>query len=200
MGKRQLTALHMHGAKFSTAIQGRNGLAGIEQGMLIKGLLDGKKQIPLGFFKLYAHLIDFFYPDAMLTRNSPAKRNRQLQYFPAKLLGPETLLLTAAIIQDERVQIAIPGMKHIEAAQPVFILHRSDGIEHLTQALARNRAIHAQIIRGNAPCRRKRRLAPGPKQLTLLLGTGDLDSGRAILAQKRLYPGNLLGHLLGGAI
>src|SRR5690625_7580703 len=82
-------------------------------------------------------------------------------------------------------------------SQPVFILHRSDGIEHLTQALARNRAIHAQIIRGNAPCRRKRRLAPGPKQLTLLLGTGDLDSGRAILPQKRPYPSNLLGHPLG---
>src|SRR5690625_5660357 len=114
MGKRQLTALHMHGTKFSTAIQGRDGLSGIEQGMLIKGLLDGKEQIPLGFFKLYAHLIDFFHPDAMLTRNGPAKRNRQLQYIPAKLLGPETLLLTAAIIQDERGQVAITGLRHIQ--------------------------------------------------------------------------------------
>src|SRR5579863_968197 len=41
VGKRDLTAVHMHGPELGAAGQGRDGLAGIEQPLGIEGGLDG---------------------------------------------------------------------------------------------------------------------------------------------------------------
>jgi len=61
------------------------------------------------------------------------------------------------------MQVAVAGVENVRAAQAVFLLHRADELEHLAQALARDRAVHAVIVGRDAPDGWKRALAPRPE-------------------------------------
>src|SRR5690606_33414685 len=104
------------------------------------------------------------------------------------------------IEHDQRVQIAVPGVEDIGAAEGILALHGGDGGEHFPQVLAGNGAIHAVVIRGDAADGGKGRLAPRPVQQPLRLAGGDLQGTGAAVIQHGANAGNLLVHLLGGAV
>src|SRR3954471_12642817 len=56
IGKLLLTPLHMHRPEFRAPAQGRHGLAGIQQPMLIECALDCMERCQLGGPELYTHL------------------------------------------------------------------------------------------------------------------------------------------------
>ena len=77
------------------------------------------------------------------------------------------------------MQIAIAGMKHVGATHVVFYFHGRDAKQDGRQMLARDRAVHAVVIRRNAPCSRERILAAGPEAQALRFVLRHGDGGRA---------------------
>ena len=117
---RQLPAVHPHTPIFRTTIERRDSLARIEQHGRIERAFNGKKHLALAIRELSAHLVYFFDTDAVLTRNSAAIFNTKLQNIGGKLLGALELARNIRVEQNQRVQIAVTGMKYIRATQLVL--------------------------------------------------------------------------------
>ena len=71
-----------------------------------------------GLAELHTHLIDFLESNTMLARDRAADPNAQLQNLGAQRLGALKLAGFSRVIQDERVQVAIPRMKNVSHPQP----------------------------------------------------------------------------------
>src|SRR5690625_2211604 len=99
-------------------------------------MLDGKKHGAFIGLELRAHLIDLFYAYPVLPGDGPPQGDRTLEDFAAKSLRLMALFFAATIIKYQGVQIAIPGMKNIQAAQAVFFLHFRNSHEHFPQTFA----------------------------------------------------------------
>jgi hypothetical protein len=77
------------------------------------------------------------------------------------------------------VQVAVAGVKDVGAAQAILGFHAGDRAQHLGQALARNRAVHAQVVGRDAADGREGRLAPGPEAQAFGLVARDADAAGA---------------------
>ena len=95
--------------------------------------------------ELRAHLIDFLIP----TPCSPVivpPASMHTEYPCAKFLRQSQLSRLVGVIKDERVQISIPRMKNVHAAQAILFRERLDTRQYFGQLLAWYGAIHAVIV------------------------------------------------------
>src|SRR5690606_27853179 len=113
IGETQFAAMNMHPAVLGTARERRHALLRIQETVWVKGTLEGAEEIQLGAGELHAHLIDLLYAHAMLAGNGPAHLYTELQDGSAEFLGALDLVGLVRIEHDERVQIAVAGMKDI---------------------------------------------------------------------------------------
>ncbi len=68
--------------------------------------------------ELYAHLIDFFAPDAVLTGDGSADGDAQFENLAAQFLGSLELARLVRIEQDQGMHVAVPCMKYVGDLQP----------------------------------------------------------------------------------
>src|SRR5436853_526040 len=111
LGMRQPAGVHMHAGVLGTARKRRHGLAGIEQPLRIESALHGVEQLELVWPELRAHLVDLLDAHAVLAGDRAADRHALLQHLGRELLGAMELVGAVGVEQDERVQIAVPGME-----------------------------------------------------------------------------------------
>src|SRR5579862_780381 len=107
----------------------------------------------------------------MLSRDRAPELHAQLEDLRTEAIGAAPLTRYVRVEQNERVQIAITSVENVHTSQPVLGLHLLDGLEHAPDVFARDRAVHAVIVRRNAPRRWKRILAPRPEAQALRLRT-----------------------------
>src|SRR5690242_7161273 len=118
----------MHFPILRAAREGGNGFAGVQQSSRIEGPLDRKEGRSLTRRKLYAHRIDFFDADAVLTGDGAAQLHTELQDFRTETICALPLAGYVGIEQDEGMQVAISGVKDVHAPQTVGLLHPLDGL------------------------------------------------------------------------
>src|SRR5205814_8473222 len=111
----------------------------------------------------------------------------ELQDLRPELLGPLQLARLVGVVQDQRMQVAVAGVKHIGDAQAELFGEFAHPLEYEWQLRARDRAVHAVVIRRYAPDRRERGLAAGPDQQPLVLRIRGAIDGRAARARNRLH-------------
>src|SRR6202041_1563097 len=128
-------------------------------------------------------------PDPVLAGQYTANLNTKLENVTAELLGALDFARLVRVVEDQRVQIAVAGMEYIGDPQPMPFRQRRNLAQHLGEAAARDRAVHAVIIGRDAPHGWKRRLAPGPEQQTLGLGPADAQRDGAVRPGKPLDDG-----------
>src|SRR6185436_18851980 len=129
------------------------------------------------------HLVELLDADTMLAGDRAADLDAALQDLGAKRFGASDGLRVAIVEQDERMKIAIAGVKDIGATQMILAFEHLNGPQHLAESLARDGAIHA-IVRGrNTACGRERILATGPETQSLRFAVRDLDTRGACRAQ-----------------
>ncbi len=114
----------------------------------------------------------------------------------ARALG----LTRLRVVQDERVEIAVPRMEDVPDAQPVPLRQRLDLAQHLGQPRARDDAVLHVVVGRDPPHRGEGRLAPLPEE-----GAGGVVRGRpelegAALAADALHLGRVVLDLLGDAV
>ena len=83
----------------------------------------------------------------MLASEASADFNAEFQNIIACFFGLVRFFLIIAIIEDERVQIAIARVEHIGDAQAIACHNLVNATQHQRQLSGRDRAIHADIIR-----------------------------------------------------
>ena len=192
--------MHMHTPEFSAAVQRWHGFARIEQGVFVEGCFHRMKQRQFGGAELHAHGIYFFHADAVFAGNGAAKFNRQLEDFRAKGLGALEFPRAVGVIQDQRMQITVAGMKHVHAAQTIFGGQCGDRIEHGGERLFRNGAVHAIVVRRDAAGSGKCRLASGPEAQAFGLVLRDAHCSRAAVLHDFRHARDFLGDFGGGAV
>src|SRR5258708_12312577 len=86
-------------------------------------------------------------------------------------------------------------MKYIHATQVVLYFHLLNCPQHLRQALARYRGVHAHVVGTDAPGRREGILSAAPKFQTLPLIAAHFDSRVARVLEHLLHSHHLYLHL-----
>ena len=130
-GKFFFAPAHMHGAVFRAAAQGGNGFSGIQQPLRIKCRLYSMEHLQFARPELGAHLIDFFHANPVLAGNGPPGLHAHVKYFFSEFLSQFELARLARIIEYQRMQISIAGVKDIHAAQAVFLGKGFDPAQYL---------------------------------------------------------------------
>ena len=113
---------------------------------------------------------------------------------------PLQLVVVVGVEHDQRMQVAVAGVKHVGTGQPELLGQLGDAVQHLAQPLARNGAVHAEVVGQDAPDRGERALAPRPElePLGLVARQADLDGAAGAHHLRDLL--DLRGDLLLGAV
>ena len=114
---RQLAAFDMHAAELGATMQRGNVLQRIQQAARIECALDAAEAFQFVCGKLLAHLVYFFDADAMLAGDGTADFDALLQHFGSEGFGAMQLVRIVGIEQNQRMQVAVAGMKHVGTAQ-----------------------------------------------------------------------------------
>jgi len=138
--------MHAHHAELRAAVQCGDSLAGIEQTELIERMLDRVEDSEFRCAELHTHLVDFLHTHAMLPGDSAADLHAQYQYRRAELLGTPELIVVIRIEHDQRMQVAITGVKHVSSLQGKLLRASRDAGQYLAQPLAWDGAVHAEVV------------------------------------------------------
>ncbi len=178
----------MHAGKLGAAVQGREHLARIEQTLLVEGTFEPLLLREVDLREHRRHQVALLHPHPVLAGEHTPDLDAQLQDLGPELFGLLELAWLVGVVEDERMQVAIAGMEHVGAGKPIFDGQFAHALEHQRQLGARDGAIHAVIIRRDAPDRREGRLAAGPEQQPLLLRIGDAAGRGPAVARNSLDP------------
>src|SRR3954451_12705984 len=159
--------MHMDAAEFGAAMQGRKHFSGIEQALRVEGAFQPLLLVEIDLREHLAHEIALLDPDAVLAGQNAAEFDAAAQNVGAKSFSALHFAGLVGVVKDQRMQIAVAGVKYIGDPQTVFRRKITDARQCFRQFAARNGAVHAEIIRRNPPDRWECRLAPGPEQIAL---------------------------------
>src|ERR1700704_952874 len=121
VGKRELTAMDVHATKFGAAVQGRKHFSRIEQALRVERAFQPLLLVEIDLREHLRHQIALFDADAMFAGKYTTEFDAAAQDIGAERLGLVHLTGLVGIVQDQRMQIAVAGVKHIGDAQAVFL-------------------------------------------------------------------------------
>src|SRR5439155_16945874 len=175
---REIALMDVQLAELGAAMQRGHALAGVEQRVRIEGRLDREEALELAGTELDAHPGQLFDTDAVLAGDRASNFDAKLEDRRAECLGARDLAFRVRVVEDERMQVAVAGVEHVGAAQSELHRQLFDSCQYRRQRLARNRPVHAVVIRRDAANRRKRGLASRPEKEPLRLVLRYADFGR----------------------
>src|SRR5450759_4324119 len=137
-GEGELAAVDVHAAKLGAAVQGREYLAGIEQALRVERAFQPLLLVEIDLAEHLAHQVALFDADAMFAGEHTAELDADPQNIRTKSFGPLHFAGLVGIVQDQGMQVAVPGMKHIGDAQIVLGREVADPRQRLRQFPARD--------------------------------------------------------------
>ena len=124
-----------------------------------------RREIDLGEHERHpAGLVD---ADTVLPGQRATDVHADLEDRLGELLRALRLALVAAVVEDERVEVAVAGVEDVADAQPVVALELADPLEHLGQLRARDDAVLDVVVGADPAHRGERRLASLPEERPL---------------------------------
>ncbi len=99
-------------------------MPGLSRAGGIEGAFDAHLLREIDLVEHLAHQIALFDADAMLAGQHAADRDAKPQNIGAERLGPLDVAVVRRVIENQRMQIAVAGMKHIGDAQPMLVRQR----------------------------------------------------------------------------
>src|SRR5579862_10071441 len=112
--------MDMQMAELGAAMQLGELLAGVEQPIGIEGAFDAQLLIEIRFVEHRSHEIALLDADAVLAAQNAADLDAIAHDIGAAGLGGLELARLVRIVEDERMEIAVAGVKDIGDAQPVL--------------------------------------------------------------------------------
>src|SRR4051794_33139687 len=185
-GESELAGMDMHAAEFGAAMKRRKHFAGVQQALRVERTFEPLLLVEIDIAKHLRHQVALFDAHAMFARQHAAKFDADPQDVGTKGFGALHFIGLIGIEKDERMQVAVAGIKNIGDAKIVFCGKIADSRQRLRQFAARNGAVHAEVVGRNPPNGGKSCLAPGPEQIAFGFGAGNLDGSRAAAFRDRL--------------
>ncbi len=116
----------------------------------------------IGLVEHVAHVLQLFHAHAMFAGNRTAQVDAHVQDLAGQRFGPFQRTGLAAVVENQRVQVAIPGVEDIGDAQVILFAQRFNFGERVPQPAARHHPILDNVVRAQPPDRGKGTLAPLP--------------------------------------
>src|SRR5208337_4252069 len=182
--------MDMHSAEFGAAAELREHLSGVEKTFGIESAFEALLLIEIALIEHRVHEIALLHADPMFARQDAADLDAETKDVGAKRLGLVELARLVRVIEDQRMEISIAGMKDVRHAQAVSRLHLLHALQHGADLLARNRPVHAVVVGRDPADGGKRSLPPGPEQQPLLLGLAGAAACGAMPRGDRLHRGD----------
>jgi hypothetical protein len=143
----QLTIVHMQSAQLGTTVKNRENFARVQEMPGIESAFKALLLFEIIFGEHHAHQVTFFDTHTMLAGKNTAKLNTGFKNSGTKLLGTLQIPRPVGIKKDERMKIAVTGMKDIGDTKPEFPAHLRYARQHFRQLAPRDRSVHAEIVR-----------------------------------------------------
>ena len=105
----------------------RNHFAGIAKTLRVQGRLDAAHRFDIGFPEDQRHLHQLLRADPVLPADGPAEIGANLEDLAPRLVHPRQLVVVAIIEEDQRVEVAVPGMEDVPDGELVFLGDPFDG-------------------------------------------------------------------------
>ena len=115
--------VHVLAPLLGAAAQRRIDLAGIEAHVGIERVLHAMLDLEVRRVELIRHEIALLDADAVLARQHAADVDAELQDLEAERFGSFDLAGDIGVVEDQRMQVTVAGVKNIRDAQPVALLH-----------------------------------------------------------------------------
>src|SRR5712671_3456891 len=119
-GKSELAAVDMHAAELGAAVQGWKYLAGVEQALGVERAFEPLLLVEIDLAEHFAHQVALLDADAMFAGQHAAEFDADPQDIGAEGFRSLDLAWSVGIVQDQWMQVAVAGMKHIGDAKVVF--------------------------------------------------------------------------------
>ena len=118
IGKRQPAGVDMQAAEFGAAMQLRKHLAGVEQPVRIEGAFEALLMRQVAFVEHRPHQVALLDADPVLAGQHAADLDAEPQDVGAKGLGALDLAGLVGVVKNQRMKIAVAGMKDVRDASP----------------------------------------------------------------------------------
>src|SRR5439155_23239246 len=125
----------------------------------------------------------------VLARERPADVDADVEDRGRDRLGALCVAWNVLVVEDERMEVAVPGMEDARDPQTALLAERIDPPQHLGQARARHDAVLDVVARRDPAHRGERRLAAAPDARAVLRVLGGPQLERALLAADALDGG-----------
>ena len=136
----------------------------------------------------------------MLASHRAADLHTEFENFGTKVFGPTHFVWVIGIEQNQWVHVSITRMKHIGATQAILHFHLLYGLEHVTELLARDRAIHTVVVGRDPTGRWEGILAARPEGHALGLRLRHLNANRTTVLEHLNHATDFIFDLGRGAI
>src|SRR5262245_3435035 len=105
---------------------GREDLAGVEQLARVEALLQASHRRQIFGREEQCHIVALLDADTVLAADHSALLDRGLQHRRGRLERPTKLVFVAPVEENQWVQVAVAGVKHICDRQPILARHVAD--------------------------------------------------------------------------
>src|SRR5438477_7687496 len=145
------SAVSEQSGSLAAAPSGWEYLSGVAERLWVKRLLEVRHGFEVVRRELERHAVALFQADAVLARNAAAVRHARAQDVGAG--GDRTLQLarTFLVEEDERMKIAVAGVKHVGDPQFVTAPDLIDFAQHVGKTRARYDAVLHVVVRTDPP-------------------------------------------------
>ena len=133
--------MYVHASHLRAAMECGHRFARIEQSLRVECVLHAMEALELGRRELHAHVADLLHAHSMLAGDRPADFNAELEHFGAKGLRLLGVAGSIRIVENQRMQIPVAGVKHIHAGQAEFGRQLGNALQHWRQRPAREEPI-----------------------------------------------------------
>src|SRR4029453_909159 len=128
----------MEAVREAGAFTGRELLAAVRQLLWIHRQTQAAHAVDGGRVVHLAEKLPLLESDAVLAGDRSAKPDAEADDFCSEHLGAIVRARFAAIVEDQRMEVAVAGMKDVGDANAVLPRQRLDGDQRLAKACARN--------------------------------------------------------------
>ena len=122
--ERQLAAGNVHAAEFGAAVQLRKHLAGIEQALRVERAFHPLLRVQDRFPRTSAGIRSrFSTPTPCSPVSTPPTSTHSFRISAPNASGAFQFARLVGVVENQRMQIAVAGVKHVGDAQAVFLRH-----------------------------------------------------------------------------
>src|SRR5262245_21107503 len=166
---------------FTAKPRGRENLSGIAEPRGIEGASQTLHRLQIVLAEHSRQVSLFIGSDAVLARDRSPGVDAVLENFRRHGFGVRRLTRDRFIVANQRMEIAVAGMKDVANRQARPLLELADPAEHFRQLRSGHHSVLHVVARRHASHGRECRFAPFPDTLALPWIARDLYSERATL-------------------